>query len=99
MTELADDLHELIQRRKTENPNAKSWKKITLMGHSMGGIALMAFTMKYPELQDYIDRVIIIDIPCKRLHRDPAWIRTSTMLESMLKIDLNQDILKVFKEI
>ena len=48
MEELADDLNELVRKRIDENPDVQSWQKITLMGHSMGGIAIMALTMKYP---------------------------------------------------
>lgn len=34
------------------------------MGHSMGAMALMTFTEKYPHMQDVIDRIILIDINC-----------------------------------
>lgn len=30
----------------------------------MGGIAVMELTNRYPQLQDYISRVIIVDMPC-----------------------------------
>ena len=35
------------------------------MGHSMGGLAVMDFTKRYasPDIQELIDRVIIVDIP------------------------------------
>lgn len=36
------------------------------MAHSMGGMAAMRFTEKYPELQDIVDRIILIDIYCQR---------------------------------
>lgn len=58
--DLADDLYEYIQ---TEREIGKeSWDRIILMGHSMGGLALMGLTKRYPELQEFVQRVIIIDI-------------------------------------
>lgn len=54
------------------------------MGHSMGAIALMAFSVKYPEMQKYVDRIIIVDIPCVKMDGTASWDRTGKMLESML---------------
>lgn len=50
------------------------------MGHSMGGMALMALTKKYPELQEIVERVIIIDIAAKRLSEDLSFKKTKSML-------------------
>lgn len=47
--DLADDLYEYIQTER--EGNSSSWNKVILMGHSMGGTAIMALTKKYPELQ------------------------------------------------
>jgi pimeloyl-ACP methyl ester carboxylesterase len=71
------------------------------MGHSMGGLALMQYTKLYasPELQKYIDRVVIIDIPATKLSTRPAQMKTGLMLRKMLEIDLNQPTTQVFHEI
>lgn len=58
----------------------ENWKRISLMGHSMGAIALMAFSVKYPEMQKYIDRIIIVDIPCVKMDGTASWDRTGKML-------------------
>ena len=47
MQNLADDLYDFIKEQQKTCKDS-NWKKITLMGHSMGGIALMEFTRKYP---------------------------------------------------
>lgn len=43
MTDLANDLHEYIQTHQL----ATAEKRLTLMGHSMGGLALMQYTKLY----------------------------------------------------
>ena len=58
------------------------------MGHSMGGIALMELTRKYPEMQDFIDQIIIVDISCRKIDGDPNWNKTVNMLSKMNKIPL-----------
>jgi len=57
--DLADDLYDFIHERKLTEGN-----NLTLMGHSMGGLAVMKFTEKYPDMQSAISRVIIIDVFC-----------------------------------
>lgn len=61
ITDLADDLLEYLQANQLDNPQ----QKVTLMGHSMGGLVLMEFTKRHfsAAIQECIDRVIIIDIP------------------------------------
>lgn len=61
ISDIAEDLLEYLQANQLDNPQ----QKVTLMGHSMGGLALMEFTKLHhsPAIQEYIDRVIIIDIP------------------------------------
>ena len=39
----------------------------------MGGIALMEFTNKYPQMQQIIDRIIIVDISTKKIDGDINW--------------------------
>ena len=67
------------------------------MGHSMGAIALMEFTKKYsaPEIQKYIDRVILIDISSKPIMRKASFKQTGQMLKDMSTITLNQPIIKI----
>lgn len=43
------------------------------MGHSMGGLALMEFTKRYPQMQKYVDRVIIVDISPSKIDGDAKW--------------------------
>jgi alpha-beta hydrolase superfamily lysophospholipase len=59
--------------------------RLTLMGHSMGGMALMEFTKRYyePEIQSLIDRVIIIDIPAVSINEIDPISSTGTMLKRM----------------
>ena len=67
------------------------------MGHSMGAIALMEFTKKYsdPEIQKFIDRVILIDISSRSIIRKASFKQTGQMLRDMNGIDLNQPIQKI----
>jgi pimeloyl-ACP methyl ester carboxylesterase len=60
------------------------------MGHSMGGLALMEFTKRYPQMQKYVDRVIIVDISPSKINGDPKWENTKKMLSKMDSIPLNQ---------
>ena len=62
------------------------------MGHSMGGLAVMEFTKRYASLdiQQIVDRVIIVDIPASAPKiKDPS-NQTGEMLKKMLEIDLTQ---------
>ena len=59
------------------------------MGHSMGGIALMEFTRKYPEMQEFVDQVIIVDISSRKIDGDPNWNKTKTMLSKMNQIPMS----------
>lgn len=67
------------------------------MGHSMGAIALMEFTKKYstPEVQSFVDRVILIDISSKPIMRKASFKQTGQMLRDMLGINLNQPIQRI----
>lgn len=71
---LADDLNELIKDTGEDNVN--------LIGHSMGGKAVIAFAVKYPEL---IDKLIVADIGYKSypMHHD-------VILEGLKALDLGQ---------
>lgn len=60
------------------------------MGHSMGAMALMKFTQKYPNIQDAINRVILIDIFCYPQKSDKTINTTDKMLANMNKINLNK---------
>jgi pimeloyl-ACP methyl ester carboxylesterase len=94
ISDLADDLHEFVLHHKLHKN-----KKLTLMGHSMGAMALMAFTEKYPQMQEFVDRVILIDINCAPRKEDKGVANTGAMLRSMLEIDLSQDTKTVFRAI
>ena len=39
----------------------------------MGGLAVMEFTKNYKKLQNLIERVIIVDIPCNPLESKGSW--------------------------
>jgi len=71
------------------------------MGHSMGAIALMEFTKKYsnPDIQKYIDRVILIDISSKPIINKSSFRQTGQMLRDMNGINLNQSIQSIHAEI
>ena len=58
------------------------------MAHSMGAMTAMRFTEKYPELQDIVDRIILIDINCIPDKIDTALPKTIAMLNSLSKIDM-----------
>lgn len=95
--DLAEDLYALIQRLGLEKGKPNS---LALMGHSMGGLALMSFTQKYPQMQDLVSRVIIVDIGCKNREDVHQGINsTGAMLSRMLEIDLNQPTQHLFREI
>ena len=61
------------------------------MGHSMGGMALMKFTEKYPEMQKFIEQIILIDIPCSSLIKRATWPAFKEMFIKMNSIPLNSD--------
>ena len=46
----------------------------------MGAMALMSFTMKYALMQDLINRIILIDIPCVKMENLDSWKTTGIML-------------------
>lgn len=52
--ELADDVAQFI----IDN----NLNKVTLMGHSMGGLSLMAFSKYFTSMQHIVDNIIIIDM-------------------------------------
>jgi pimeloyl-ACP methyl ester carboxylesterase len=56
------------------------------MGHSMGGLAVMEFTKRYdePEIQEMMDRVIIVDIPAESVSSQESGRSTGDMLKRML---------------
>lgn len=91
--DLADDLHQYIRENNLDNID----EPLTLMGHSMGAIALMEFTKKYstPEVQSFVDRVILIDISSKPIMRKASFKQTGQMLKDMLGINLNQPIQRI----
>jgi pimeloyl-ACP methyl ester carboxylesterase len=90
ISELADDLLEFIESNGLDNPS----QPVTLMGHSMGGLALMEFTKRHAsaKIQAYIDRVIIIDIPTDPVQDYPSYKLTGNMLKSLSSIDLTQPL-------
>ena len=67
----------------------------------MGGIAVMELTRRYPQLQDYISKVIIVDIPCNYEVSKKGWSQAGEyeMLRKAAKINLNQPLSKIFTEI
>ena len=54
---MVSDLLEFIQTR--------SFEKVTLLGHSMGGKVVMQFALNYPNL---VEKLIIVDISPKQYH-------------------------------
>jgi len=52
--DLAEDLAEFIKDQ--------GLKRVTLMGHSMGGLSVMAFSKLYANMQDTVDNLIIVDM-------------------------------------
>jgi uncharacterized alpha/beta hydrolase family protein len=69
------------------------------MGHSMGGIALMKFTEKYSDMQSAINRIIIIDTFCSAAATSIDRSDNGKMLEEMLKIEMNQPLENIYREI
>ena len=69
------------------------------MGHSMGGLALMEFTKKYHQIQDIIDRVIIIDVPSTELNKYASYQNTKQMLGELAKINMSLSLQEINKEI
>jgi alpha-beta hydrolase superfamily lysophospholipase len=68
--------------------------KLSLMGHSMGGIALMEFTKRYntPEIQKLIDRIIIVDAPAVAPLAKKHIDNFQGMLKRFLEIDMTRPI-------
>ena len=52
-----------------------------LVGHSMGAMAIMRFTELYPEMQEHVDQIVLMDINCVPDKSDPALPRTLDMLK------------------
>jgi len=79
--DLADDLYKYIDFNNLMGPS----NKLTLIGHSKGGMALMQFTKSYDshEIQEFIDRIIIIDIPTTPIEKGLHYRRTGTMLKTL----------------
>ena len=50
-------------------------------------------------MQEFIDRIIIIDTNCLPRKQDKGVLRTKQMLKNMLEVDLNQHTSKVFMQI
>ena len=55
---------------------------LTLMGHSMGALALMEFTKRYTDqsVQNVVQRIILIDIPSDSLTNYASFQNTGKML-------------------
>lgn len=71
---MAEDIRQLLLDEGVEKAN--------LLGHSMGGKAVMLFAQKYPEM---VDKLIVADIGPKQYppHHD-------SILEGLLALDLNE---------
>jgi pimeloyl-ACP methyl ester carboxylesterase len=95
--ELADDLLQYITENGLDDPQ----QRLTLMGHSMGGLALMDFTKRHASahIQACVDRVIIIDIPSDPVRNYPSYQNTGNMLRSLSGIDLSQSLTAIHHEI
>ncbi len=70
---MADDLHELISSLDLD--------EIILVGHSMGGKAVMTYAQQHPE---YIEKLVVVDIGVKQypMHHD-------LIIEGLTSIDLD----------
>lgn len=71
------------------------------MGHSMGGLIMMEFTKRYyeREIQELIDRIIILDIPALPINTAEPEDLIGNMLKRMVKIDLSRPITQIHAEI
>ena len=56
----------------------------------------MQFTKLYPEMQKYVDRVIIVDISSTKRDGDPNWFKTQTMLTNLSTIPMDTDRQQIF---
>lgn len=67
----------------------------------MGGLALIEFTKRHhaPEIQAYIDRVIVIDIPSEPVRNYPPYRDAGNMLKALSRIDLTQPLPTIHAEI
>ena len=95
MEDLAADLRDYVLGIGDE------YKKIVVLGHSMGGMAILALTKHYPDLQNKISRLIIVDIPCNPLADGGSWSQEGElqMLENMSQIDMSQTTPEIFRQI
>lgn len=94
MADLADDLLEYIKEEDLG-------EHLTLIGHSMGALALMEFTKRHhsADIQAFVDRVILIDIPSDPVRNYPSFQSTGNMLKALTRIDLTQKITAIHAEI
>ncbi|KAI4454903.1 alpha/beta hydrolase family [Holotrichia oblita] len=76
---LVEDIKQLLERLKIP--------KACLLGHSMGGRAMMLFALKYPQ---FVDRLIIADISPVRI--SPNFKTTPFMLEALSKVSLPSNV-------
>lgn len=77
---MANDLYQLIK--------AKTNKKVILIGHSMGGKAVMRLALEHP---DIVEHLVIVDIAPKKYGRTTSFGEKSTHHQKILKAmsDLN----------
>ncbi|TAH20263.1 MAG: alpha/beta fold hydrolase [Cytophagales bacterium] len=73
--EMASDLHQFIKKQQLGKP-------LYLLGHSMGGKAVMQFAANYP---DTFDKLIVIDIAPKAYP-----VHHGAILDTLNSIDLEQ---------
>ena len=72
---LAEDLHELIAEL--------GLKKVSLIGHSLGGKTAMLFALKYPDL---LDKLVIVDIALRKYSTN---LEHQMLIDAMLKVDFS----------
>ena len=67
---------------------------MTILGHSMGGQALMQFTKRYDssEIQSTIDRIVIIDIPTTPIMNGLNYKKTRDMIHNLQQISMKQSL-------
>ncbi|RLZ08783.1 alpha/beta fold hydrolase [Acinetobacter sp. 2JN-4] len=68
-------------------------EKVTLVGHSQGGMIAMRIAAKYPEM---IDRLVLVNTSAQKEYEDrmPLWAERSELL-----LSTNANRLQVFKEV
>jgi esterase len=85
---MAADIAEFIKAHRLAN--------VSLMGHSMGGLATMAFSQLYPSFQKLVDNLIIVDISNKV---GTVGTNFQIMLEKLSFLDMNRPLEHIYEDL